>query len=233
MTDVSPSLFDNLREMEMFSSLNDAEIAKIVDKIIVRDYRKDQVILSEGDTSSHMYLVLSGRVKVVQTTEDGKEIIRAIHKAGDSFGELSLLDCEASPAEVVAIEPTSAAVINRDNFLTIIHTQGKVLDNLLLMFCKRLRYSWDRVQMVNLKNSEQRVNMLFQQLSATHGKPVEEGTLLNIKLTHQTLASMTGLCRETVTRALDALKKNKCIKIQSGDKKVILLPGFLKFGIDY
>jgi len=73
--------------------------------------------------------------------------------------------------------------------------------------------------------------MIFQQLSATHGEPVEEGTLLNIRLTHQTLASMTGLCRETVTRTLDALKKDKCIKVLRRDKKVILLPGFLKQGL--
>jgi CRP/FNR family transcriptional regulator, cyclic AMP receptor protein len=228
---IVPSLFENLRKMQMFSALNDAEIGEVVGKMIVRNYQKDEVILSEGDTSLYMHLVLSGRVKVVQTTEDDKEIIRAIHAAGDSFGELSLLACEASPAEVVAIERTSAAIINRDNFLTIIHTQEKVFDNMLRMFYKKLRYSWERVQMVNFKNSEQRVNMLFQQLSSTYGEPVEEGTLLNIRLTHQTLASMTGLCRETVTRTLDALKKNKCIKIHRGDRRVILLPGFLKQGI--
>jgi CRP-like cAMP-binding protein len=42
---------------------------------------------------------------------------------------------------------------------------------------------------------------------------------------------MTGLCRETVTRTLDALKKDKCIKVLRRDKKVILLPGFLKQGL--
>jgi len=231
MMKVVPGLFENLRKMQIFSSLDNAEIGEVVDKIVVRNYRKDEVILWEGDTNSYIYLVLSGRVKVVQAAEDGKEIIRAIHAAGDSFGELSLLDCEASPAEFVAIEETSAAIINKENFLTIIRTQEKVLDNLIQMFCKKLRYSWERVQLVNFKNSEQRVNMIFQQLSATHGEPVEEGTLLNIRLTHHTLASMTGLCRETVTRTLDALKKDKCIKVLRRDKKVILLPGFLKQGL--
>jgi CRP/FNR family transcriptional regulator len=231
MIDIASGLIRNLRKMQLFSSLNDAEIGEVVGKITVRNYRKDEVILLEGDTSSYMYLVLAGWVKVVQTTKDGKEIIRAIHAAGDSFGELSLLDYETSPADVVAMKDTSAAIISKDNFLKIIHTQEKVLDNLIRMFCMRLRYLWERVQMVNFKNSEQRLSMLFQQLSATHGEPIEGGILLNIRLTHQTLASMTGLCRETVTRTLDALKKDKCIKIQRGDRKVILLPGFLKPGI--
>lgn len=82
--------------------------------------------------------------------------------------------------------------------------------------------------MINFNKSEQRLSLLFQQLSTTHGEPVEGGTLLNIRLTHQTLASMIGLSRETVTRTLDAMQKDKCIKIQKGDRKVILLPGFLK-----
>jgi len=231
MTSIGPTLIRKLRKMQIFSSLNDTEIEEVVSKIIVKNYRKNEVILLEDYTSSHMYLVLSGQVKVVQTTRDGKEIIKAIHAAGDSFGELSLLDYETSPAEVVAMKDTSAAIISKDNFLRIVHTQEKVLDNLIRMFCMRLRYLWERVQMGNFKNSEQRLSMLFHQLSAIHGEPVEEGTLLNISLTHKTLASMTGLCRETVTRTLDALKKSKCIKIQKGDRKVILLPGFFKTGI--
>jgi CRP/FNR family transcriptional regulator len=196
-------------------------------KLKIKHYRKDDVILWEGDTNSYMYLVMSGRVKVLQMTEDGKEIISAIYAVGDSFGELSLIDCKTSPAEVVAIEDTSAAIISRENFFSIVYSQKKVLDNLIQMFCIRLRDSWERVQMVNVKNSEQRLAMLFQKFSASHGEPVTEGTLLNIRLTHQIMASMTGLSRETVTRTLEALQKGKNIKIRTGDRKVILLPDFL------
>lgn len=226
-----PGLFDNLRKMQMFSALSDAEMGDIIGKIVVKHYRKDDVILWEGDTNSYMYLVMSGRVKVVQRTEDGKEIISAIHAVGDSFGELSLLDCKTSPAEVVAMEDTAAAIISRDNFFSIIYSQKKVLDNLIQMFCIRLRDSWERLQMVNSKTSEQRLTMLFHKLSAAHGETVEEGTLLNIRLTHQIMASMTGLSRETVTRTIDALQKGKSIRIRSGDRKVILLPDFLKLSL--
>ncbi len=222
--------FDNLRKMQLFSSLSDQEMGEVVGKIIFKNFRKDEVILWQDDTNYYMYLVMSGQVKVVQTSEDGTTIIRAIHAAGDSFGELSLLDCKTSPAEVVAMKATSVAIISKDNFMKLIHTHEKVLDNLLQMFCMRLRDSWERVQMVNFKNSMQRLIMLFQQLSVTNGEPVKEGTLLNIRLTHQTLASMTGLTRESVTRTLDILQKDKCINMRGRDRKVILLPGFLKLG---
>lgn len=226
-----PELFESLKNMHMFAKLNDREIEEVISKIIVKKYRKDEVILWQDDTNSYMYLVISGRVKVVQTTEDGKEIIRAIHNAGDSFGELSLLDSKTSPAEVKAMQSTTAAIISKDNFFEIIHTQGKVIDNLLLMFCGRLRDSWDRVEMGENKSAIQRITILFHQLSLTYGKPITEGILLNIRLTHQTLASMTGMTRETVTRGLDLLQKDTFIKIRRPDRKIILLPGFEKVGI--
>ncbi len=231
MISIAPGLFDNLRKLQMFSALSDSELKEVVSEIMVKSYRKDEVILWEGDTNSYMYLIISGRVKVLQTTEDGKEIIRAIHEAGDSFGELSLIDCKTSPAEVVAMQDTSAAIISRESFYSIIYSQQKVLDNVIRMLCMRLRESWEREQLANCKNSEQRLTMLFQQLSVSHGLPVAEGTLLNIRLTHQTIASMTGLTRETVTRTIVALQKNKCIKVRGVDKKVILLIGFFKLAL--
>ena len=226
--EIVPGFLVNLRNLQMFATLSDTELEEIASKLVVKNYRKDEVILWQDDTNAYMYLVLTGRVKVVATTEDGKEIIKAIHGAGDSFGELSLLDCKTSPAEVVAMKETSAAIISKENFLKIIHTHEKVLDNLLHMFCVRLRESWERVEMVNFKNSEQRITMLLHQLAGTHSEKVAEGTLLNIRLTHQTLASMSGLTRETVSRTLDSLQKDNFIKIHKGDRKIILLPEFVK-----
>lgn len=159
--DITTEVFENLKQMQMFSSLTNDDISEFIGKILVKHFRKNEVILFEDDTSAYMYLILSGRVKVVQSTEDGKESIRAIHKAGDSFGELSLLDCKTAAAAVVAMEDTTAAIISKENFFSILYTQRKVLDNLLQMFCFRLRDSWGRVQMANSKNAAQRVILLL------------------------------------------------------------------------
>jgi len=226
-----PDLCENLRKMNMFATLNDREISEVTDKIVVKIYHKDEVILWEDETNSYMYLVLSGRVKVVSTNKDGKENIRAIHEAGDSFGELSMLDSKTSPAEVKAMEDTTAAKISKSNFFEILHTQGKVLDNLLQMLCGRLRDSWERVDLGEKKSSTQRITILFQHLALTYGMPIVEGTLLNIRLTHQTLASMTGMTRETITRGLDLLQKDNCIRMGRADRKIVLLPEFLKLGL--
>ncbi len=223
--DITSEVFESLKQMQMFSSLTNDDISDFIGKIIVKHFRKNEIILFEDDTNAYMYLILAGRVKVVQTTEDGREIIRAIHKTGDSFGELSLLDCKTTAAMVVAMEKTVAAIISRENFFSIIYTQKKVLDNLLKMFCFRLRDSWERVQMTSFKNAAQRVAMLLQQQSCDHGEQISEGVLLRARLTHQNMGAMIGLNRETVTRILDKLQKDGYIAIRK-DKKIVLLPSF-------
>jgi CRP/FNR family transcriptional regulator len=214
-------IFETLQQMQMFSSLTRTELASIMDKISIKGFAKNEVILYEEDTNSCMYMILSGKVKVVQAKEDGKEIILAIHKARDSFGELSMIDCKTSPATVVALEDTTVAMISNQNFHLIVYSQNKILDNVLRMLCHKLRESWGKIQMVNSKNAPQRVSMLFQQLSADHGEMTDEGLRLNLKLTHQVIADMTGLTREAVTRTLYVLQNKGEITI--GKNKMIYL----------
>jgi len=225
--DIAKEVFENLKQMQMFSSLTSDDISTFIGKIIIKRFRKNQTILFEDETNAYMYMLLSGRVKVVQVMEDGKESIRAIHKTGDSFGELSLLDCKTSPAMVVAMEDTTAAIISRENFFAILYKQRRVLDNLLQMFCFRLRDSWDRFQMVNFKNAAQRVVMLLQQQSCEHGEKIPAGVLLVDRLTHQNIADIVGLNRETVTRIIDKLQKDGAITVRK-DKRIILRPSFYK-----
>jgi CRP/FNR family transcriptional regulator len=198
---------DSLRNIELFSSLTDEELRQISGKVVLQEFAKNETILREEDTSNFMYIILLGKVKVVQTTEDGKEIILAMHEAQEFFGEISLLDGKTSPATVVALEESFIGFISRDNFFSLLGGQGKVLEKLLLILCSRLRESWQRIHMLNFNDAAHRVKMLLLTLSCDKGKKTPEGILLNMKLTHQEIADMAGLTRETVTRAIDKWRK--------------------------
>jgi CRP/FNR family transcriptional regulator len=212
---------DSLRQIQLFSSLGDEELLRISERFVIKRFRKGEIILCEDDTTNFMYIILSGKVKVIQTTEDGKEIVLAFHKSGDFFGEMSLIDGKTSPATVMTTEDTSAAIIHRSDFFTLIHSEKKVVESLLHIFCSRLRDSWERIQMLNFKNASQRVKTLLFMLSEEHGVRSEERITLTIKLTHQDIADMTGLTRETVTRVLDrwlregdiVVEKNRCLTL--------------------
>ncbi len=95
---------DQIRSVPLFSTLSDDEFSQHRHIFVAKAYRKNQVIFLEEETGNYMYLVLTGKVKVAKAGTGGKEIILAIHRAGDFFGEMSLLDGKTAPATVSAME---------------------------------------------------------------------------------------------------------------------------------
>jgi len=222
---------ESLRKIQLFFSLSDEDLRLVSDKLFAKRFRKNEIILQEEDTNEYMYIILEGKVKVVQTTEDGKEILLALHQSGDSFGEMSLIDGKTSPATVVATENSVAAIVSKKDFYSLLETQKKVLNNLLLILCSRHRESWEKIQMLNHKNASHRVKILFLMLSDKYGeKSPEGGIVLNIKLTHQEIAEMTGMTRETVTRVIDKWQRDGEITVLK-NKFIHLSTNFLTEGL--
>ncbi len=215
-----------LKHIPLFSSLTDQELQRISSKMKIKLFGKNETILHEEDTNEYMYTILSGSVKVIQTTEDGRETIIAMHKTGDFFGEMSLIDGKTMPATVLALEDTQTAIISKKAFNDLMSEQPKVVENLLIILCARLRDSWNTIQMLNFNNAAQRIKMLFAILLGEYGERSAEGITLNLKLTHQNIANMAGITRETVTRVLDRWQKDKEITILE-NKHIHLHPVFL------
>lgn len=197
-----------LRRVALFDSLTDQELQQVTARMQIKRYKKNSIVFYEDETNEFMYMILSGRVKVVQFTENGKEIVLALHRAGDFFGEMSLIDHRTTPAMVMATEDAILAIADRSAFQQLLQTQGKLVDVMLRILCGRLRASWERIQILSFSSAVQRIRMLLHVLSDEHGQKTSSGTVLNVKLTHQQIAGMTGIARETVTRILDKLAKD-------------------------
>ena len=214
-----------LKRIRLFHSLTDNELFDLSPKVMLREFKKNHVILHEEDTNSFMYIVVMGKVKIYQIVDGGKEMILSVHGSGEFFGEMSLIDGKTHPATVAAMEPSTVAIISRNDFYALLHSQRKVLENLLELLCSRLRESWKKIQMLNFNDAAQRIKMLLLILSDDYGETTLLGTTLRIKLIHQNIADMTGLTRETVTRVLDKWKNSGEIKITK-DKFIHLNPEF-------
>lgn len=214
-----------LKQIQFFSSLSEDELEQTSSKVVLRSFNKSAVILREEDTNEYMYIILSGRVKVFRVTEDGKETILAFHGAGDSFGEMSLIDGRTEPAMVVATEESSIALISKINFFSLLFSQQRLMEQVLMTLCTRVRDSWNQIQMLNFKNASERVKMAMLTLLESHGMPEDKSVAVELKLTHQTIADMTGLTRETVTRVLDKWQRDGIIST-ARNRLVCLKPHF-------
>jgi len=216
---------EDLKKNALFKSLTPKELQQVRDSVVIKRVKKNKVILYEENTNEFMYIILEGETRVVQTTENGKKIFLAIHRAGDFFGELSLIDGKTAPADVIATKDSVIAIISKDDFFSLVYSQPKVVDNLLGILCYQIRDQLKKIQLLNFKNAAQRIKMLLLMLADVHGEKIEGGTVLRLKLSHQNIADMTGLTRETVTRILDRWQKGGEIK-KLKNKSILLCPEF-------
>ena len=216
---------ESLRKISLFASLTPEELHQVREKFIIKSFKKNEVMLHEEHTNEYMYIILDGEAKVVNTTETGKEILITVHQTGDFFGELSLIDGKTAPAAVTAMKDSVTAIISKQDFYSLLFNQRKVLENLLQLFCSRIRESLKKIQILNFNNAAQRIKMLFLMLSETYGEKTEKGTILKIKLIHQDIADMVGLTRETVTRILDKWQRGGEIEILK-NRYILLRPEF-------
>jgi len=203
---------DLIRSVPLFSTLTDEEFNQLRHIFTVKAYHKNQIIFLEEETGSYMYLVLSGKVKVAKSGTAGKETILAIHRTGDFFGEMSLLDGKTAPATVSAMEDAKIISVSGADFHKYLMHNEKVMLQIINVLCSRLRQVW-QTQSLSSSTADARIRMGIHQLAMRHGIRDAHGIIIDLKITHQELAEMVGTSRETVTRVLARLREQGIIEI--------------------
>jgi len=207
--------------------LSKNELAEIQSVIVVKNYLKNEVILLAEEEASYFYFILSGKVKVIQITESGKELMLAIHKRGDYFGEMSILDGKTAPATIIALENSTIGFISKDNFIKYIINNEKSLRQIIPLLCSRLREAWSMLKIFAYENAEDRIIAALNIFSQKFGIREKRGTIIDIKLTHKDLANYTALSRETASRVIGILLKSGDIELIE-NKYFLLKPAFFE-----
>jgi CRP/FNR family transcriptional regulator, cyclic AMP receptor protein len=211
---------DLIRKIPLFSTLTDEEFVPLQHIFVQRAYNKNQVIFLEEETGNYMYLVLTGKVKVSKSSSGGRETILAIHRAGDFFGEMSLLDGKTAPATVSAMEDSKIISLSGADFHKYLMHNEKVLLQIINVLCARLRQVW-QTQSISSSTADAKIRNGIYQLSKKHGIQDAHGTIIDLKITHQELAEMVGTSRETVTRVLAHLRDEGIIEVEQ--RRITLL----------
>lgn len=216
-----------LKKIPLFGVLSDDELSKLQKLIINKHFSKNEVVLLEEDTSKYLYIIYSGKVKVIKTNIEGREQILAIHKKGDFFGEMSLLDKKTSPATVVAMEDSYIGLLFQSDFESFFLSDQRLLKQIISILCGRLREAWLMVKVLGFTGAEERIRAVLKLISTSYGIKDVRGTIIAIRLSHRDIASYASVSRETATRLIDKFIVNGEIEIV--EKKYILLkPLFYK-----
>ncbi|NVN92442.1 MAG: Crp/Fnr family transcriptional regulator [Desulfuromonadales bacterium] len=210
-----------LNSIPFFSGLSEDDLLELESHIKRKRITKNEVVLFEEETTKYMYIVYSGKVRVVKINLDGREQIITIHKKKEYFGEMALLDGKTSPATVIAMEDSEIGLLGRDDFDRFIETNDNMRRNIITALCTQLREAWMMIRIMSFDNAEKRIMAVLSRMQELYGVVDNRGGIINIKLTHQQIANYASVTRETVTRVLNRLEKENIIEVLDG--KCILL----------
>jgi CRP-like cAMP-binding protein len=216
---------DLLRRVTIFATLPDPDLDVLAGAVVERNYEKDALIVGADDPGDALFIIASGRVKVVLYGESGREVILSVLKEGDFFGEMSLLDNQPRSANVRAIESCRALVLSRDPFQAVLQSGGAhVAIPILAEMCRRLRRADEAIGNLALLDVYGRVARFLLDLGRQGGSQTEKGIEIRDRPTQQHIAAVVGTSRETVSRALNEFQRRGLIEMDG--KNILLRPGF-------
>ena len=191
-----------IKEEALFANLAEEESRDMMAAAKRRPYRAGEVIFHRDDPGQVLYMIKAGKVKICLNNPDGREIVLAVLGAGEYFGEFSLYDGLLRSADAVAIEKVECYMLQRSDFHKAIMKNPKIAIHLLEGLSKRLRDADNMIEDLITLDVDGRVAKKLLELADAHGVKAENGTLIDVHLTQQELASMVGASRESVNKVM-------------------------------
>lgn len=215
-----------LSKVSIFQGLDSNALDQLSSRLSSVDYAKDALIVGQDDQGDSLFIIESGRVKVVLYGDSGREMILTLFRDGDFFGEMSLLDGEPRSANVIAQEKSTVLVLSRDDFVKHLATFPTTSLNILSEMSMRLRRADEVIGNLALLDVYGRVAHILIDLAKKDGKENDDGVMIQERPTQQDIASMIGTSRETVSRVLSEFQRRGFLSMQG--KKILLSHAFVE-----
>ncbi len=219
-----------LKQTPLFGQLSEDHLARLVELARTQRYSKERVIFNEGDPGAALYVVVRGRIKISQSSPDGKARTLGLLGPGAVFGELAVLDGGARSADAVVLEDAELLTIPRDAFLAFLEVHPQVAMNLLLVLSQRLRRTDQLVSDAAFFDVRGRLARVLLELAQAQGQRESEGAFVCPQLTQTELASLVGVTRESVNKWLRYYERHGTLTRRRG-RLVVVDPERLKADI--
>lgn len=198
-----------------FMGLQPNEVLAISAHAVTRAFPKNTVVITEGDHSDSLYIILSGKVKFYVSDEQGKEILLSEAGPGEYFGEISL-DKGPRSASVMTLEPTRFSIVPKEDFRTFLTRSPEFAFNLINKLIHRVRVLTENVKSLALMDVYGRVaHLLIDLATDDNGKLV-----IAAKPTQQDMANRIGASREMISKILKDLEAGGYITVES--KRIVI-----------
>jgi CRP-like cAMP-binding protein len=208
-----------LSKTDLFQDLTPPELAEIERKITMHRCERGRVFYLPGETGEVLYILKEGRVQLYRLSAEGRKLVIATLEPGTIFGEMSMIGQGMYDAFAEAAEPCMICVMRRRDVDALIRSKPQIALRLLELVAVRMQELETQLEDIAFRSVPVRLATLLLRL-AGDGKGEAPTAATVGGLTHQDLADMLGVYRETVTTALDNFRNNDIIAI--GRRQLVL-----------
>jgi CRP/FNR family cyclic AMP-dependent transcriptional regulator len=201
-----------LKTVPLFTSFPEDYLRMLTAVVTRKSAPRSTTIMASGDAIDSLYMILSGRLKVMMSDSDGKEVILSILGPGEFFGEMGLIDDEPRSASVVTIEPCELLSIAKRDFKKCMAENFEMTMTVMRGIVKRLREADKKIGSLALMDVYGRVARLLMEMSET----IDGQKVVTKKLAKQDIAKMIGASREMVSRVMKDLQTGGFIEVRGG-----------------
>lgn len=210
-----------------FCNMSDDAVAQLDEIKFTSVYPKGSMLFAEGEKPRGVFIVCSGRVKLMTSSAEGKTLILRIAEPGEVLGLSSAVANRAYEVSAETLEPSQINTVRRDDFIRFLTEHVEACLHSAQQLSSAYNAAQKEVRNLGLSQTtgERLARLLLDWMAK--GEERDEGIRFQVLLTHEEIAEMIGTTRETVTRLLSDLKRKKILSTK-GATFVILDPEALR-----
>jgi len=209
-----------LNIIPLFAGLSLREWAELEQRIYERHFARNEFVFLQGAPADTLYIVKSGRVKVIRHSLEGKDVVLRVCSEGQMLGNVGVFDGNGFLASAQAVEPTTTFCLSRSDCFEWVSRCPAFAFAVIADLSRRLRGATDLICSLAVDRAEQRIARALLRLAVNSGQRTDEGVMIGMTLTRQDVADMTGTTVETAIRTMSKFRRQGLIRVQR--RRVVL-----------
>ena len=212
--------FPLLKNIPLFQGLNEKGLEQVIRASKRQKLEADRYLFYEDDPATTVFVLTEGRIKLSKVTPEGQQINLHYIGPGDAFGVIAVLNGALYPVTAQVVEDCQVLGWDRDAMNHLMEQNHDIALNTIRILTGMVREFQDRVRELSTEKVERRIARALLRLAQQTGKKVPEGVRIDLPLSRQDLAEMTGTTLFTVSRTLSQWESRGII--QTGRELVVI-----------
>jgi CRP/FNR family transcriptional regulator, nitrogen oxide reductase regulator len=210
-----------VRQSSLFKDIKPDIFVQVLEASLPRSVEEGGFFFLQGDPATHAYVLVEGRVKMIQITPNGQQITMRILTPGQTYAGIALLNPRAGyPATAQAVENSTALAWDTAHLRELVEKDPSISLNVMSLMHGYISELQERQKALVTDRVEQRVARILLKLAAQSGRKIDEGVLIDLPITRQDIAEMSGTTLYTVSRTLNEWERDGLLEI--GRERVVI-----------